>query len=189
MHKLDTSVSGLHSPNSKQEFSSHKKRAYGVSNTKKNSSKKKVNCSLGTDSSRKLNSVSKGNSQNILNINFINPKRGYTNAYKKKKVIQSETKRSNVITVNQFNDISEIQEFNITDEESLINSSILKNIDEHESIHEHGLKESTKKMKPTIFKKSMQSTCKKSSKKSSKKPKKMKFISSDKKSGKKADSK
>ena len=145
-NKSEASVSMLHSPSTKQNFSSNKKKQYSVSNTKKKLSKKKINDSIQTDSSRKINSVQK-TKQNIWNIDFVNPKRGYANAYKKKQTIQLETKRSKAANYNEFNDISEIQEFNITDEESLINSSILKNIDEHESAKKKILKLDSKNNK------------------------------------------
>jgi hypothetical protein len=105
--------------------------------------------------------------------------------HKKKKAIQSESKKNSTTGINQFNDISEIQEFNVTDEESLINSSILKNIEDHESIQQEEMyAESTRKIKFSNGKKSSQSKTKKV-KKGGKKMKKMKFISSAKKSGKK----
>lgn len=185
-NKIESSTTMMHSPASKPCFSSHKKKSKCISNTKRKSGKKKINYSLKADSSHKIKSVSKLSNKNSGNVNFANPKRGYTNAYKKKKAIQSETKRMDGGATNQFNDISEIQEFNITDEESLITSSILKNIDEHESIqHPEGVcRETLQKMKPTLNKKSVQSTIKKP-KKTNKKVKKMKFISSAKKSTKK----
>lgn len=114
---------------------------------------------------------------------FTTQKRGYANVHKTKKAIQSESKKNSTIGINQFNDISEIQEFNVTDEESLINSSILKNIEDHESLHDGMHPESTRKTKLSNGKKSSHS--KKKNKKTGKKVKKMNFISSARKSGKK----
>lgn len=182
--KQEVSLSAIYSPDSKPNHSSQKKKTPGVSNSKKLSGKK-VQESLKANSSSKLRTLSKLGSRSVNTSNMSNPKRGYSNAYKKKKAIQSESKKNTAANMNQFHDISEIQEFNVTDEESLINSSILKNIEDHESIHhpEGVCRESTKKTKPTSTKKSMLSTIKKP-KKSTKKVKKMKFISSAKKSSK-----
>lgn len=176
----DTSCSAIYSPTSKPMLSSHKKKSNVISNSKKYSGKK-ITDSIKTSSSSKMKSANKLVPKSANTSQILHPKRGYANAHKKKKAIQSESKRQSDGGANQFNDISEIQEFNMTDEESLINSSILKNIDDHESIHQDGCRESMTKSKP---KKSMQSTLKKT-KKTAKKVKKMKFISSAKKSVKK----
>lgn len=183
--KQEVSLSAIYSPDSKPNLSSQKKKTPGVSNSKKYSGKK-MQESLKANSSSKIRTLSKLGSRSVNTSNISNPKRGYSNAYKKKKAIQSESKKNNAANMNQFHDISEIQEFNVTDEESLINSSILKNIEDHESIHhpEGVCRESTRKVKNASTKKSVLSTIKKP-KKSTKKVKKMKFISSNKKSSKK----
>lgn len=140
---IDSSNSVIYSPNSKPTLSSQKKsRKYGIS-----TGKKRMNESMKTNaSSNKLMSANKLVTKSCNNSQFLKPQRGYDNEYKKKKAIQSETKKSHTGGITQINNISEIQEFNVTDEESLINSSILKNIDDHESIHRDGItKQKTKK--------------------------------------------
>jgi len=138
---------------SKNGLSSHRKKNFGVSAGKR-LTYKKMNESLKTNSSSsKLRSANKLGTNSGNNSQFLNPSRGYSNAYKKK-IGKSESKKWHTEVVTQFNDISEIQEFNVTDEESLINSSILKNIEEHESNYHNGdtYKQSIKKPKSSTKK-------------------------------------
>ena len=169
---------------SKNQFSSQKKR-FHVSTGKKLTYSRKMNESLKTDTSGgRLKSENKLGTKSANASQFLHPNRGYTNMSKKKKTTRSETKKTAEV-VTHFNDISEIQEFNMTDEEeSLINSSILKNIEDHDSLRpSRGNKTSVRKTK-RISKKNIQST-KKKAKKLGKKAK-LKFISSSKKSSKKS---
>ena len=180
----ESSNSVVYSPNSKPVMSSHKKRSSGTRTSKKYSAKKNTE-SIKTNSSSKLKSGTKLPTRSSTATQFVNQKKSNVIPNKKKKVVQSEQKKSSTVGINQFNDISEIQEFNMTDEESLINSSILKNIEDHGSINQDAIyRDSTQKMKFTTDKKNMQSTTKKP-KKTNKKVKKMKFISSAKKNIKK----
>jgi hypothetical protein len=106
-----------------------------------------MNESLKTNSSSsKLKSANKLVAKSCNNSQFLRPQHRYSNEYKKKKIIKSESKKSNTGGIIQFNNISEIQEFNVTDEESLINSSILKNIEDHESVNP----DATCKQKSTV---------------------------------------
>ena len=133
--KNKKSISVIHSPNSKQ-LSSNKKREMNMISIRKHSGKKKGLDISSHSSNSKINSLTKLTNKNTNYIHFVNPKRGYTNNGKKFKGVSSEAKKeTRKSTGGQFNDISEIQEFNITDEESLINASILKNIEDHDSIH------------------------------------------------------
>lgn len=133
--KDDKSTSALHSPTTKPTLSSHKKKQKDDGFIKKGSSKKKTLDSSANNSVTKMKSMAKLNSKMTSSTNLSNSKNGYSQ-FKGKRIIHSESKRdSGVQNENQFNDISEIQEFNITDEESMMNASILKNIEDHDSIN------------------------------------------------------
>ena len=149
---------------------------------KKHSGKKKCLDISSNSSNGKMNSLTKLTNKNTNYNHFVNPKRGYTNNGKKRKGVSSEAKKETKKSMGrQFNDISEIQEFNTTDEESLINASILKNIEDHESINNTDAicRQSIKKVKIAVNGKSLPSTSKKG--KNSKKVRKVKYISSAKK--------
>ncbi|CAI2381250.1 unnamed protein product [Moneuplotes crassus] len=171
--------------NTTKNHPSSNKKKFTVS-VRKKLTYKKMNESLKTNtSSRKLRSDNKLGAKSVNTSQYFYPNRGNINAHKKMKAIKSESKKYVPGKGTHFNDISEIKEFNMTDEEeSLINSSILKNIEEHESLRQTEKlgKESLKKQKMAA-KKTIQST-----KKKHKKPakKKMKFISSSKKAPKRA---
>lgn len=180
--KDEKSVSVLHSPHSKHHLSSNKKKGVNMINIKKHSGKKKGLDTSASSSNGKISSLTKLSNKNSNYIHFVNPKRGYNNSGKRRKGVSSEAKKETRKSMGgQFNDISEIQEFNITDEESLINASILKNIEEHESINNTDAicRQSIKKVKIAVNGKSLPSTSKKG--KNGKKARKVKYISSAKK--------